>query len=508
MSLNRAFLVIFLAAIVAWAGVVAYRLLGADGADYTTDTPANFAEIDRFVADQASASRIPGLAYAVVRRGEVMHAQGFGGDGRGNDITPDTPFWIGSNTKSFTALATTQLIEAGQIGLDTPVREYVPELRLADEQASSQITIRHLLNQTSGFSRETGVEPVLHEKQQTLEEAVADLAGVELNRPVGESFEYSNVNFVLLGLVIQRVSGQTWQAYIDEHIFGPLGMTRSYTSHEAAKANGLTSTYRYAFGLRLETEGKYLPGVAPTGYLYSTAVDMSRYLSAYLNGGELEGARVVSPEGAGAMLALATNSIERTLQGHEFTYGYGRGWFVGPFGVAEDARWHLGNLPNFTAWMVLLPETGEGVVVLINAGSQFEFGGANGVMSRIPRGIVNMLRAEAPPTGHSMTDFYVVFNGLVVIVVAIQLWSLVRVAVRATGVRDAGGLHAGRARFALPLAWEIPAGLYLALLYPATLGGWPSALRSLPDLSLVAAIVAAFWLLTAVIRLAKLVIGR
>ena len=287
-----------------------------------------------------------------------------------------------------------QLVEAGRVELDAPVQRYLPDFRTADADASARITVRHLLNQTSGFSRADGIRPVLEEREQSLEAAVAELRSVTLNRPVGDLFEYSNVNFVVLGLLVQTVSGQPWAASIQEHVFTPLGMGNSFTTPDEARAHGLTAVHRYWFGLPVETEVAYLPGVAPTGWLYSSAEDMARYLSMYLRGGTYGGARVLSADGIRQMLTPATGTATRQLMSHAFTFRYGAGWFVGPFGVAGDARWHLGNLPPFTAWMVLLPETDQAVVVLINAGSQLEVAGANAVMSRIPIGVVDILRAR------------------------------------------------------------------------------------------------------------------
>jgi CubicO group peptidase (beta-lactamase class C family) len=107
-----------------------------------------FDAIDRYVQEQMDGSRIPGVSIAIVEGGRVLHARGFGNDGRGHDVTKDTPFWIGSNTKSFTALAAMQLVEAGKLDLDTPVQRYLPRFRTADPEASARITVRHLLNQT------------------------------------------------------------------------------------------------------------------------------------------------------------------------------------------------------------------------------------------------------------------------------------------------------------------------------------------------------------------------
>jgi CubicO group peptidase (beta-lactamase class C family) len=383
----------------AWLGFIALVAVLALAADLAADgSPSASGDlsdrIDSYVRDQMGDSGIPGVAIAVVEGDRAIHAQGFGNDGRGRAITPQTPFWIGSNTKSFPALAAMQLVEAGAIDLDAPVQRYLPDFRIADADASARITIRHLMNQTSGFSRDDGIEPVLEERVQSLEEAVAELRTVELNRPAGETYEYSNLNFVVLGLIVQTVSGQPWTAYIGEHIFGPLGMHNSFPSLADAEEHGLTAVHRYWFGVPVESEGSYLPSLAPTGWLYSSAEDMARYLAMYLGGGSYQGTHLLSEEGIQQMLSPATNTTTRTLMSHPFTFEYGRGWFVGAFGAADDARWHLGNLPSFTAWMVLLPETNQAVVVLINAGSQFEIAGANEVMSRIPIGLVNILRTR------------------------------------------------------------------------------------------------------------------
>ena len=97
---------------------------------------------------------------------------------------------------------------------------------------------------------------------------------------------------------------------------------------------------------------------------------MGRYLATYLNEGTLDGTRVLSPGGIESECwSRRTDPRTFPLQGQQFTARYGAGWFVGPFGGAEDARWHQGSLPHFTAWMVLLPDTDQGVVLLLNQGN-------------------------------------------------------------------------------------------------------------------------------------------
>ena len=117
--------------------------------------------IDAFVESERQASGIPGIALAIVNESGAAHVRGFGHDGRGKATSADTPFPIGSLTKSFTALLVRQAIDAGQLDADAPVQRYLPWFRVADAEASARITLRHLLNQTSGFSRADGIAPLL-----------------------------------------------------------------------------------------------------------------------------------------------------------------------------------------------------------------------------------------------------------------------------------------------------------------------------------------------------------
>ena len=492
---------IFIGGLVALSSaIVAVALLVGGTSGTRAGEPGDLSRIEQFLQSELDASNIPGAALAVVDSNGEIQALGLGDDGRGTDVSGDTPFWIGSNTKSITALATMQLSEVGQIDLDAPVRTYLPSFAVSDAVASRQITVRHLLNQTSGFSRTDGVEVYLEQRDETLQESVAALANVSLNRPVGESFEYSNLNFVVLGLVIEEVSGLPWASYVEERIFEPLGMTRSFTSLEEAKAAGLTETHRFMFGYPVASEPKYLEGLAPSGWLYSTANDMARYAAMYLNGGELDGVRVLSEAGINEMLTGATNTVTRQLQSHQFTYEYGAGWFVGQFGGADDARWHLGNLPEFTSWMVLLPETNEAVVLFVNAGSQAEFAGGNSVMSRMPIGTVNLLRGEDAAGGTSTSQFYAIFNVVVLAVVAIQVWSLLRLVRRTT--RPSSTYEWGAA--VLPFAWEFAFAGFVTWTVARMPGGWSGTFLSLPDFTLVAAIVAGTWIATGLTRTAWL----
>jgi CubicO group peptidase (beta-lactamase class C family) len=484
------------------AGWLVWDIVTDGGASLRGD---RFQRVDKYVADQIDGSRIPGASVAIVENGAVVHAIGFGEDGRHHKITADTPFWIGSNTKSITALAVMQLVEAGSIDLDAPVRKYLPKFRVADERASAQITVRHLLNQTSGISRHDGLRAVVKtDKNDSLQDVVANMSDVVLNRPVGERFEYANLNSAVLGAIIETVTGKTWQEYVKANIFNPLHMNNTYTDQVKAKTNGLTATYRNFFGFPIQTGGEHLTGLAPTGYIYSSANDMARYLSAYTSGGILDGQRVLSKAGIDAMLTPATNKRTFPLQGQKFTARYGAGWFIGPFGTADDARWHQGSLPNFTAWMVVLPNTSQAVMVMLNEGNQFELGPANTAWSRIPQGVVNILRNTDPPTGTGSARFFIVFDTIIALIVVAQAWTLTRIATRPRS----------QVRFTLrqsaPLIWELIIAPLMLIGYPAVAGGlgWRVAFSFVPDLTLTVLAIGGLAVLTGVVRSDRLYEAR
>ena len=146
-----------------------------------------FAAIERFVRGEMAAQRIPGLALGISENSRITYLRGFGkADDSGRPVTPKTPFIIGSLSKSFTALAIMQLVEEGRVELDAPVQRYLPWFGVADEAASARMTVRQLLNQTSGLSTKTGrtfqgnsdiSDAALEKTVRKLEQRRADLTG-------------------------------------------------------------------------------------------------------------------------------------------------------------------------------------------------------------------------------------------------------------------------------------------------------------------------------------------
>src|SRR6266498_5597209 len=318
-----------------WAALAAVVL----GAAYLVSRPGSdapaangagagpeFAAIERFVRKEMAAQRIPGLALGIVKGDRIAYLRGFGkADESGRAVTPQTPFILGSVSKSFTALAIMQLVEAGKIELDAPVQRYLPWFRVADEEASARITVRNLLNQTSGLSTKTGrsFQGNGDTSDSALEKAVRKLRTVQLTKPVGATHQYSTINYSVLGLIVQTVSRQSYERYIQKHIFGPLKMRHSFTSEAEAEPQGLATGHHYWFGRPAATDLPYNRGLLPAGYLISSAEDMAHYLIAQLNDGRYASATVLSPARMAEMHRPAVPTAEANTS-------YGMGWFIGP----------------------------------------------------------------------------------------------------------------------------------------------------------------------------------
>ncbi len=322
--------------------------------------------IDTFIQAQMHRLRVPGVSLVIVEGDQVVHRRGFGRARPGGEApSSQTPFFIGSLTKSITATAVMQLVEAGQIQLDAPVQRYLPWFCVADPQASAEMTVRHLLNQTSGLPGWCGDTPLadFDDCPDAAERQARALASLKLTRPVGSACEYCNMNYNLLGLIVQAASGESYADYVRAHIFAPLGMTHTYASRTAAKQNGLAMGHQYWFGLPIPAPNLPIPyGNLAAGELISTAEDMAHYLIAHLNGGRYGETQILSAAGMEELHRGAAEFVNMGISAGK----YAMGWFDSKIGQAR-VLWHTGTVPDFEGYMAILPEQNEAIVLLFNA---------------------------------------------------------------------------------------------------------------------------------------------
>lgn len=348
---------------------------------------ATFGEVDRFIQDSMRANRIPGLSIAIVQGDQIVYLRGYGRAALGVDWTADTPTYLGSVSKSITALAVMQLVEQGKLQLDTPIQEYLSWFRVADPGASKAITVLNLLNHTSGLS-ELGYVARLR-KDATLQKAVAELSQARPIERVGAQFHYFNENYDILGLLVETVSGVPYAQYVQDNIFIPLDMRRSFADPIQAERAGVAQGHGVLFGFPIPRDEAHPVSAAPSGHIVSTAEDMSHFLIAQLNGGGYKGKQVLSKEGI--------NDMHTPPAG--IASGYAMGWRKVQFD-GTTALTHDGMLMNYSADAWLLPELQIGFVILIN-----QTGLLHSMMAfpELSDGILKILVQEPATAGMSMS---------------------------------------------------------------------------------------------------------
>jgi CubicO group peptidase (beta-lactamase class C family) len=345
------------AAVVLVAGFVLVNALTPASGSASRRAPASPAELDAWFDARMRDAGIPGAAMVVVRDGHVIetHTYGVADDG-GRPIKPSTPFVIGSLTKSITALAVMQLAESGRLSLDTPVSDLLPQDHIAGQSNATKITVRHLLNQTSGLSTAAGLRP-FSTAVTSLDARVRDFEATTLVSPPGTAFHYSNANYLVLGRIVEVVSGQSFGEYVRTHVFEPLDMTQATTDAGEATGRGLTMAHRLWFGQAPSSKPLFRADMVPAGFVAASVDDMGRFLLAQL--GDLPAG--VSPASLDAMHAgVAPTGLPDQR--------YGFGWFDGSLGNARIVS-HTGSTTDMASIAVLVPSEHLGVTILMNGTS-------------------------------------------------------------------------------------------------------------------------------------------
>jgi CubicO group peptidase (beta-lactamase class C family) len=485
--------VVALAAMLVLLAFGATRPATAAAASAPGASTPDLAAIDHYVQAQRRATRLPGLALGIVHGDRIVHLRGFGhADSAGRLVTPQTPFILASTTKSFTALAIMQLVEAGKVDLDAPVQRYLPWFRLTDPAASARITVRHLLNHTSGLADPSSFLTKGDGSNAALEHAVRALGTVAPIHPPGEGFRYANMNYVTLGLIVQTVAAQPYEAYMRQHVLAPLGMTNSYTSPVEARRHGLATGHRYWFGHPVAFQTPYNRAAVPAGYISASAEAMSHYLIAHLNAGRFGAAQVLSAAG----IAELHRPAVKLPSGPDRDIAYAMGWYV-EHANGVEMLWHPGNAPNFHADIMLAPQNRWGVVVLTN--------GHNALSpdreTAIARGVLGLLvgrQLTTPPVTNANQVLFLVLLA----VGALQVLGMARSIVllrrwRAQPARRPRGLIRVTGRIVMPLVVSLAWALVCLVGLPLLLGGSLSVLlHTIPDLAVVlvaSGVVAAAW---------------
>ncbi|MBK9258004.1 MAG: beta-lactamase family protein [Saprospiraceae bacterium] len=311
----------------------------------------DFKEIDVFLEKQMQTWHIPNISIAITNKDDILYIKEFGDDkSKGN-------YLIGSVSKPFTAIATMQLVEQGKVNLDDLVKLHLPWFETNNKTISDKITIRHLLNQTSGLTKNAGFFTPQSQNQSEIESAyknyLLSLNADELS--IGKHHIYCNLNYQLLGQIIQKISGLKFADYLNKYIFSPCNMKNTFATYRETQSFGLKNGYQYLFGYPIKRSFEYNDNGIAAGDIASNTKDLSKFLQVLLKNGQI---------GNDSLLSKNTLSQMHT----PFSNRYGMGFSIGNWNGLHSIR-HSGLTKNYSSAINILPNQNYGIVILTNINS-------------------------------------------------------------------------------------------------------------------------------------------
>ncbi|MBD8496932.1 cyclic peptide export ABC transporter [Paenibacillus arenosi] len=371
-----------------------YNSVQANG---SSSSAIPFSEIEQWIEEQMKSGDIPGLAVIMADREQVIYQKGFGyADVESQRlVTSKTLFELGSTSKAYTGLALLHLQEQGNIRLQDPVSTYLPwfQVHFKGEHKGQkidgnvEITLEQLLHHTSGIPFNTIKDIPTGNDEEALQRTVKQVSGTELEFYPGEEYLYATINYDVLGLVIEQVSGDTFENYVHDHILQPNGLHQTELIREEAAKHDLATGYKYGF---LQAEAYDAPmyrGNTPAGYVMTNAEDMGKWLQLQLGGAEQETMK---------QLIAQSHQPDRSVLPAGDGSSYAAGWNVIPSG--DGILSHAGSNPNFSSHLVLLLREQVGIAVMANLNTDYT--------AAITSGIADIIQGKkpSPPTEDMFRD--------------------------------------------------------------------------------------------------------
>lgn len=343
---------------------------------FAQDAPP--ADLDAYVARAMKTFEVPGLALAIVKDGKVVLAKGYGVRKLGDPAPVDenTLFGIASNSKAFTAAALAMLVDEGKLSWDDPVTKYLPSFHLYDPYVSRELMVRDLLCHRSGLGLGAGDLLFWPDTDFKRADVLAAAGNIRPATSLRSRYAYNNLAFVVAGELVPAVTGKSWDDFVRERIFTPLGMTSTRITTTGLKP-GDNIAYQHSKGWRLQGELKPIAfnrdeiWAAAAG-IKSSVNDLSKWVLAQLNGGKLpDGKRLWSEAQANEMWSAqfalptgrATTGPLAALRPNFSAYGLG--WSLRDYRGRKIVS-HGGALTGMVSTVVLVPEEKLGIIVLTN----------------------------------------------------------------------------------------------------------------------------------------------
>ncbi len=331
----------------------------------------DFSPLDRYIQTTMQEWKVPGVAVGIVHGTAPVYVKGFGVRNiqTNQPVTADTLFDIGSCTKAFTSASIAMLVDEGKMNWDDKVDKSIPFFHLYDPLADENVTLRDLLTHRTGLP---GADLLWYGAPISREQIVRQVAYIHPDAGFRSVFQYQNAMYVTLGVAVGKVSGGTWDDFVKQRIFQPLGMTESDTSAvDVQKSPDYASPHVIKDGKVEVIPWKNIDNAGPAGSINSSVRDMAKWISLQLNDGVFDGKRLISSKNMQEMhqpqIVVPPGEIPTVFFPDSMQLSYGFGWFIQDY-HGHQLILHPGDIDGFEALTVLIPEINTGYEVLVNLG--------------------------------------------------------------------------------------------------------------------------------------------
>ncbi|HEX6184792.1 MAG TPA: serine hydrolase [Pyrinomonadaceae bacterium] len=330
-------------------------------------------EIDAYAAKAGQDWKVPGFAVAVVKDDRVVFVKGYGVRelGKTEPVDKDTLFAVASNTKAFTSAALATLVDEGKLRWDDPVTKYLPGFQLYDPYVTRELTVRDLLSHRSGLAT-FGGDLLWYETTYPRAEILRRIRYLKPVYGFRSRYGYQNIMFLAAGEIVPAVTGKSWDDYVRERFFAPLGMTRSNTTLAQLKAaENVAAPHNEVDGKVKVVHYSNVDAAGGAAAINSTAAEMAEWVRLQLGRGTYNGKRIFSADRAREMwtphtvVSGVSEAAEKFNPSVHFNL-YGLGWALSDYRGRKVVT-HSGGLDGMTSRVALMPEENLGVVILTNS---------------------------------------------------------------------------------------------------------------------------------------------
>jgi len=367
-------------------GLALLLALVAQTAGAQRPAPSPTAGLDAYIQDVLTKFKGVGLAIAVVKNDSIVYAKGFGVKKLGDPapVTPRTVFAVGSTSKAFTTAALGMLVDEGRLAWDARVTDVIKGFELYDPAVTRELTVRDLVTHRSGLSRG---DLLWMGSNYSRAEVIRRVRYHKPTWSLRTTFGYQNIMYLTAGEVIPATTGRSWDDFLKDRIFQPLGMTSSTTTVRGLdKQPDVATPHTEIDGKVVPIQYRQIDNVGPAGSINSTVLDMAQWIRFHLNGGTVGGRPLLAPATHAEMFTIQMPMAPGGEMG--FLYpgasflGYGLGWFLYDH-AGRKAVEHSGGIDGMTTELVMIPSEKLGVIVLTNSSSSMAaFPAARGVINK------------------------------------------------------------------------------------------------------------------------------